>query len=253
MKNKKVKSIFISDLHLFNKFCKADILSKFLKEYECENLFLIGDILDFYVKNITLDKDQINVIRKILTKAKRGTNVNYILGNHDETLEKIMDFNINIENIKFHKEFVYTSNNKNILLTHGHILDLPIIRNLYLIGDFCYNVLLHINHFYNVARKLLGFDYFSLSQKVKDSVKDAVKFIEDYENSIVKYTKQKKCEAVICGHIHKAEIKTLEGIPYLNCGDFLESCTAITEDYHGNFTLLQYKNNEFVEIKNIKL
>ena len=245
----KYKSIFISDLHLNTRFCKSDILAELLKTYQCDNLFLVGDILDLYVKGINLPKSQINVIRKILTKAKRGTNVVYILGNHDASLDELLDFDIDIEGIKIVKEYVYVSNHKRILLTHGHIADLPIVSNLYVLGDTCYTILLHLNSIYNWFRNKLGFGYYSLSQQVKNIVKDAIKFIENYEECIIKHTKSKKCNVSICGHIHQAEIKMIDNILYMNCGDFQESCTAIVEDYDGNFALLKCNEGEFLRVK----
>ena len=245
----KFKSIFISDLHLNTQFCQAEILTQLLKDYQSDNLFLVGDILDLYVKGINLPKTQINVIRKILTKAKRGTNVVYILGNHDDSLKELLDYEINIEGIKIVKEYVYETNDKHILLTHGHIADLPIVSHLYMLGDFCYTLLLHLNSIFNWFRKKLGLKYFSLSQKIKNNVKDAIKFIENYEDCIIKHTKSNNCSAVISGHIHNAEIKLIDNIVYMNTGDFVESCTAIVEDYEGNFSLLKYQDNEFIKIK----
>lgn len=243
------KSIFISDLHLNTQFCQADILIKLLKETNCDNLFLVGDILDLYVKGINLPKNQINVIRKILTKAKRGTNVIYILGNHDDSLSELFDFDVNIEGIKIVPEYVYETNGKRILLTHGHIADLPIISKLYVLGDICYTALLHLNSVYNWFRKLLGLNYFSLSQRIKNNVKDAIKFIENYEVCIIKHTIGQECDYVISGHIHNSDIKMVDDILYMNCGDFVESCTFIGEDYNGNFSLYQFKESEFVKIK----
>lgn len=244
----KVKSLFISDLHLNTKFCKAEALVQLLKTYECENLFLVGDILDFYVKGIHLPKQQMNVIRKILTKAKRGTNVVYILGNHDESLVELLDYDVNIDNLKIVNEYIYETNKHKILLTHGHIVDSPIVSNLYVLGDYCYTAVLYLNDGYNFIRKMFGFKYHSLSQKLKSSVKDAVKFIEDYEKCIVNHAKTLNCNVVLSGHIHQATMKKIDKMCYMNTGDFVESCTAIIEDYDGDFKLLKYNNNGVFEV-----
>jgi UDP-2,3-diacylglucosamine pyrophosphatase LpxH len=247
----KIKSCFISDTHLNSPFSKAEVLSKFLKLYDCDNLYLVGDILDFYVKGFNIDKHQLDVIRKIATKAKRGVNVVYVLGNHDEILSHVLEYDVNIINIKFVHDYIYETGGKRILLTHGHIMDIPIVRHLYLFGDACYHLLLQINSSYNWIRGLFGMKYYSLSQKIKDSVKTAISFIEDFEHSLIEYTKSKNCDACITGHIHKAEMKRVEDVVYMNCGDWVESCTAVIETLDGEFQLIQYIDGEFKTIKNI--
>lgn len=220
----KIKSLFISDLHLNTSFCQSDKLLSLLKEYEYENLFLLGDIIDFYPKKFYLPIEQINVIRKILTKAKRGVKVFYILGNHDSVIESFLGYTINIENIQILSEYVYYSNNRKILLLHGHVADLPVVSNLYHLGDLGYTILLYLNSVFNLIRKLIGLPYFSLSQKIKHSVKNSVKFIGDYGNCIIEQAKRKDCDMVISGHIHKPELKIVNDATYANCGDFQESC-----------------------------
>jgi|GEM_PF-2056101 len=251
------KSIFLSDIHLFSRHCKAEILSKFLKEHKSDNLFLIGDILDLEkikYNRFYCDKHHIDIIQRILKLTKKGlTQIYYITGNHDYEVKHLLRYNFNLENIQILEEYEYQTHDKKIILLHGDGFDLPIIRSLYFIGDFAYSFMLDINHWFNKFRQLLGLPYWSLSKKLKHSVKDAIKYIEDYENSIYEYCEHKKYDGLISGHIHKNRLDFINGKYILNCGDFVETCSAILETYEGEFILVEYINNEFKEIKRIKI
>lgn len=235
----KVKSLFLSDIHLNSPFCKADLLLDILKKYECDNLFLLGDILDFYVKGFNLPNNQLQVIRNILKKAKKGVKVIYVLGNHDDILQQYIEL-INIEGIDVCVEYIYETNNKKYLLTHGHIADLPIVKELYRLGDLGYSILLTFNHFYNTIRKILGLEYFSISAKIKSGVKQSLSFIEDFEHNLVKISSYKGCTGVIAGHIHSPTIKKINNMDYINCGDWVESCSFIIETKDGEFKLQKH-------------
>ena len=239
MKKTKVKSLFLSDIHLGSGWCKAEQLTDLLGKYKFDNLFLIGDILDLYPKKLNLTAVEVNLIHKVLKLSKKGVNVVWVLGNHDDKLHSLLNYTDNILGIKLCREHVYTSECGNeILLTHGDLVDLPLVRRIYHLGDFCYTAALTINHWVNIFRKLVGLDYFSLSQKLKDSVKDVVKFIGDYEHRIVEYTKYRGFTVVVAGHIHKAGIKDIDGVTYMNCGDWVESCTGIVEGLDGEFYVI---------------
>lgn len=249
------KSVFISDLHLFSKHCKSDILNEFLKQYKSDKLFLLGDIFDFLrlKKKFICNKSQMDVIHRIFKKARHGTKIVFLIGNHDHDIKQFLDYNISIENISICNEYEYVTNGKKFILFHGHGLDLPIIQYLYVLGDWGYNLLLDINHWFNTFRNLIGLPYWSLSQRIKHSVKNAIKYIEDYENNLLTFCKSGKYDGVISGHIHKARLDYIENKYIFNCGDWQESCTAIVEDFDGNFILLQYVNDRFKEVKKIKI
>jgi UDP-2,3-diacylglucosamine pyrophosphatase LpxH len=242
-KKRKVRSIWISDTHLGTRGCKADYLLAFLKAHQCENLYLVGDIIDGWhmKKNAYWPQAHSNVIRRILTLAKRGTRVVYVTGNHDEFLRKYSDSefgNISLVNRAEHK----TRNGKRLLVLHGDEYDVVVRYHKWiaLLGDFSYRMLLILNRWYNQARHRLGYDYWSLSSYIKHRVKKAVSFISDYEQALAMECKRKGYDGVVCGHIHHAEIRQMDGIVYHNCGDWVESCTALIETQAGAIELVHW-------------
>jgi UDP-2,3-diacylglucosamine pyrophosphatase LpxH len=241
-----IKTLYISDIHLNTPFCKAESLLTLLKQYKYDNLIMVGDILDLYPRSIKLTKPEQEVISKILTKAKKGVRVVWVLGNHDDKLMSIIDLIDGVGGIEVCNELHLTSGDRRLLVIHGDIVDLPVVKHLYFLGDYCYTAALFINHWYNGLRKLFGFGYYSLSAELKKGVKDVVKFICDHENRIVDYAQHKGFDTVISGHIHHAEIKEINGVTYMNCGDFVESCTAIIETHEGEFQLVRFNGEEFV-------
>lgn len=244
MKNRrKVKSLFISDIHLGCKYTKAEELLRFLKEIEPENLFLIGDIIDGWKmsQKVYWNDTYSFIIKRILGMIRSGTKVYYISGNHDEFLRK---FTPNVfGHLEICDEMVYqTMSGKRMLIIHGDIFDQLTIKAkwLYYLGDWAYSFAMWLNNKYNQIRRLLGYPYWSLSLMLKQNVKSAVNFINSFEHYIIKYTKDKKCDGVICGHIHTPCIKIIDDTMYCNCGDWVESCTAIIENNDGKieqFTL----------------
>jgi UDP-2,3-diacylglucosamine pyrophosphatase LpxH len=207
---------------------------------------MVGDILDLYPKSVKLTKIEWEVVNKILDKASKGVRVVWVLGNHDDKLIPIIDLIDGAGGIEVCNELHLTSCERKVLVIHGDIVDLPVVRHLYFLGDYCYTVALFISHWYNGLRKLFGFGYYSLSAELKKRVKDVVKFICDHENRIVEYAKHKGFDTVISGHIHHAEIKEIDGVTYMNCGDFVESCTAIIENFDGEFQLVRFNGKEFI-------
>jgi UDP-2,3-diacylglucosamine pyrophosphatase LpxH len=246
MLEKKYKSIFISDIHLGTRGCKADILCNFLKHNKCENLFLVGDIIDGWrlERKFYWPQSHSNVIRRFLTEAKRGTNVIYIAGNHDELLRKLIPFNISLGDIQIKNYHRYQAlDGKTYLVIHGDMFDTAIqnkLKFLYHLGDFIYDRLLEINHVVNWVRKKLKRPYWSLSAYLKGKTKEAVAYMSDFEELISEYCKKKKADGIICGHIHKAMIKEMNGIIYMNDGDWVESCTALVEHYDGRWEIVNY-------------
>lgn len=238
------KSIFISDIHLGARGCQADALCSFLKEHTCDNLFLVGDIIDGWQlkKRWYFPQSHANVIRRILTAAKRGTNVYYILGNHDEAFRKFLQFDIEIGNITLLDRFDYTAvNGKKYLIIHGDFFDALMVSNKWLmhIGDNVYNLMIWFNTHFNSVRLKLGMKYWSLSNWLKQNTKEALNFIHNFEGHVSGYCKDHNYDGIICGHIHTAEIKLIDGIEYMNDGDWVESGTAIVEHTDGVFELIK--------------
>jgi len=240
----KYNSVFISDLHLGTRGCKSEELLKFLQSFECENLYLVGDIIDFWKlkSGIFWPKQHNKIIKKFFKLANHETNVIYIPGNHDENLRDYIGSNFN--NVQIKEEDIYTSiNGKKILVLHGDKFDAVVCSNKWLavIGSEGYELLIYLNRWFNNIRNLLGLPYWSLSAFIKHKVKNAVNVIFNYENILLHHAKERGMDGVICGHIHHAEIKENEnGITYYNCGDWVESCTALVEDLDGNFSIIKF-------------
>ena len=239
------RSIFISDVHLGTRGCKAEYLLSFLKQNECENLYLVGDIIDGWRirSKFYWPQSHNNVIRRILTKAKRGTNVIYVTGNHDEFLRNWVSFDLNVGDIKIVNHAVHESaDGKNYWVIHGDSFD-GITRYhkwLAILGDHAYAALLTINIWFNWIRRKCGFGYWSLSSFVKQKAKQAVNFIHNFEDSVIGEAINRGYDGVICGHIHKENIKDVNGKIYMNCGDWVESCTAIVEHNDGKFEVIRW-------------
>lgn len=239
------KSIFISDIHLGTRGCSADELCVFLKNNTSDNLYLVGDIIDGWrlSKKWNWPQSHSNVIRRILTASKRGTNVFYILGNHDEVFRKFLSFELDVGNIKVSNEEKYIGiDGKKYLVTHGDFFDGLMLDKKWLmhIGDTLYDFMIWANIHFNKIRKILGMDYWSLSNFLKQNTKEAVKFINKYENHLAEYCIENDFDGIICGHIHKAEIKMIDGIIYMNDGDWVESRTALVEHIDGKWEIINY-------------
>lgn len=237
------RSIFISDVHLGSKGAKADYLSHFLKFNHCEKLFLVGDIIDGWrlKKRIFWPQEHTNVIRRILTKSKRGTDVVYVTGNHDDFLRRYSG--VDLGNIELCDQADYeTARGEKLLVVHGDKYDSVIQTQKWLaiLGDWSYETLVVANRYFNKIRQKFGMGYWSLSSYLKQKVKSAVSFITAYEEAVVKDCQKDGYQGVICGHIHHPEIREIDGINYYNCGDWVESCTAIVETMDGEIKLLQW-------------
>lgn len=241
----KVRSIFISDVHLGTRFSKADELLEFLKIYESQNLYLVGDIIDGWAikRKFVWGQSHSDVIQKILRKARKHTNVFFIAGNHDEFLRPFLPIVLG-ENLKIEDEVIYKGlNNKTYLVVHGDMFDSITMTKKWIavLGDYGYDLLLHLNGVVNFARRLFGIHkYWSISKYAKDNIKKSVSFIDDYENILSAHAKRHNYDGVICGHIHKAEQRTINGIEYLNCGDWVENCTAIVETLDGQWKIIDF-------------
>jgi len=243
------RSIFISDIHLGTRGCQAEALCAFLKENTCENLFLVGDIVDGWrLKNRWyFPQSHANVVRRIFTAAKRDTKVYYILGNHDEAIRKFLNFDITIGRIKILNRYDYlAANGKKYLVVHGDMFDglmMPNKKWIMHLGDAAYNFLIWCNTHFNTVRGWLGLPYWSLSKFLKSRTKSAMNYINSFEDHVADYCYKKGYDGAVCGHIHTAEMKTINGIEYKNSGDWVESCSALLEHENGEWEVLFYKYN----------
>lgn len=237
------RTIFISDVHLGTRGCKAEHLLSFLRSHECEALFLVGDIFDIWrlKKTWYWVQSHNDVVMEILRKAQNGTKVVYVPGNHDEGGRDYCG--LQLANIKIAREDVYeTLDGRKLLVIHGDDFDgiVKYAKWLAHLGDTAYNLALSLNHWFNLLRRRLGYPYWSLSAYLKSMVKDAVQYIDNFERALAEEARRRKLDGVVCGHIHRAEIRHIEDILYCNSGDWVESCTALVEDERGRLQIVHW-------------
>ncbi|NDB82170.1 MAG: UDP-2,3-diacylglucosamine diphosphatase [Alphaproteobacteria bacterium] len=249
-------SIFISDIHLGSKGCKAEILVNFLKYNTADKLYLIGDIVDGWKiqqNKWAWKQAHTNVVRQILGHAKQGTEVFYIAGNHDEFLRPMIPYGISFGRIHIFNQTIHNGiDGKRYLVIHGDLFDgiTRLAPWISFLGDKAYDLLLSINTAFNYWRHRFGFGYWSLSQFLKQRVKQAVDFIFHFERNLTDYCRKRGFDGIICGHIHKPEIKTIEGIVYMNDGDWVESCSALVEHLDGHWEII-YWTKELQDVDTI--
>ncbi len=233
---------WISDVHLGTRGCKAVALIDFLRVHDFEKLYLVGDLIDIWAlrRGIYWPQEHNDVIQKLLRKGRKGTEIIYIIGNHDEFLAK---FYGNFASVTLQQNDVHvTADGRRILVIHGHELD-TIVQNLgWLahVGDIGYHILMRCNGLVNFFRRRMGLGYWSLSAYVKAEVKNVVSFIGQFEESVVRYSREWNVDAVLCGHIHTPAIRKIENTDYFNTGDWVESCTALVEHFDGRIELLNH-------------
>lgn len=237
-----VRTAWISDVHLGTRSSNARALLDFLRDHEIETLYVVGDLIDVWQlrRGIYWPQQHNDVIQKILRAARKGTRVFYIPGNHDEF---VSEFYGDYGNITIQKQAVHmTADGRRMLVIHGHELDTVVqhVKWLAFAGDLGYQFLLSLNPAVNFVRRRLGFGYWSLSAYVKKRVKDAVSFIGQFEKAIVRYAEDYSVDAVLCGHIHSAVIRQFGSVTYYNCGDWVETCSALIEDESGVIELVSY-------------
>ena len=246
MSQKTYRTIAISDIHLGTKACKAEYLNNFLKHNSCDILYLVGDIIDGWrmqQNNLKWYQSHTNVIRRILGHAKRGTEVIYIAGNHDEFLRPLIPFGASFGRVKICNQTTHTGiDGKRYLVVHGDLFDgiTRLAPWLSILGDKAYDFVLNLNTKFNWIRHRMGFGYWSLSLYLKHRVKKAVDFMFQFEQNLANYCKKKGYAGVICGHIHRAEIKEINGVVYMNDGDWCESCTALVEHWNGKWEIVTW-------------
>jgi UDP-2,3-diacylglucosamine pyrophosphatase LpxH len=241
----RVRSIFLSDIHLGTPACQAGALLEFLKAHETEQLFLVGDIVDFWAirrRGVYWSTEQNTVVQKILKRARHDVKVVFVPGNHDEALREHVGTSFG--NIRVERDYVHVAaDGKRYLLIHGDEFDqvTKYHRWLAILGDHAYDILVRLNRWLSWARRRLKVPgYWSLSGYAKRKVKRAVSFIFDFEDSVLRHARERGVDGVICGHIHSATIREQGGLTYLNCGDWVDSCTAIVEHESGAMQLVRW-------------
>lgn len=238
-----IRTVFLSDLHLGTSGCQADMLLDFLRRYDAETIYLVGDIVDGWRlrKGWYWPQSHNDVVQKLLRKVRKGARIVYVPGNHDEFLRDYagMTFGgIEILDRAVHE----APDGRKYLVIHGDIFDVVVVhaRWLALLGDWAYETALRVGQGVSYVRRKLGLPYWSLSAWAKQRVKTAVNFIGSFETCLAEEARRSGAEGVICGHIHHAAERDLDGIRYLNTGDWVESCTALIEHVDGRMEILRY-------------
>lgn len=244
---KTYKSIFISDVHLGTKDCKAKELNDFLKKNSSDNLYLVGDIIDGWKieqNRLKWKQSHTEIVRRVLTLSKRGTRVVYIAGNHDEFIRPLLQYSLDFGLIEFHNQITHEGiDGKKYLVVHGDLFDgiTHLAPWLGFLGDRAYDIMLSLNTQFNWVRHRFGLGYWSLSKYLKTKVKKSIDFIFQFEENLAAYCKKRGFDGVICGHIHYAEIKEINGVTYMNDGDWVESLTALVEHHSGEWQIITWK------------
>ena len=242
------RAIWISDIHLGTSGCKAEFLLDFLRVNESDQLYLVGDIVDgWQLKRGWYWKQSHNdVVQKVLRKARKGTKVTYIVGNHDEVLREFLGLRfgeILIENEAVHE----LRDGRRLWVTHGDLFDgvIQYAKWLAYLGDTAYTVALKVNDHFNYLRHKMGMSYWSLSQYLKHRVKNAISFITAFEEALTTEARRRGYDGVVCGHIHRPEIREIDGTLYCNDGDWVESLSALVETHEGELKLVYWAHRRF--------
>lgn len=237
------RTIWLSDFHLGTRECKAEFLLDFLRHNDSDTLFLVGDVIDGWALARSWNWKQLHndVIQKILRKARKGTEVIYLPGNHDEFAHDYTG--LSFGHVRVESEVVHTlADGRTFLVLHGDLFD-GVIRHakwLSVLGSKAYRGLLKVNRLVNFVRAKLGMPYWSLSAYLKHRTKRAVQFIADFESNMVQTARTYKANGIVCGHIHFPEIRNIEDCVYANAGDWVENCTALVEHFDGRLELVRW-------------
>ncbi len=237
------RALFLSDIHLGTRGCQADALLDFLRLHDAETIYLVGDIVDGWrlQKTWYWPQSHNDVVQKLLRKARKGTRIIYVPGNHDECFRDYCGTHFG--GVEVMLEAIHeTADGKRMLVIHGDKFDGVVLYAKWLarLGDWSYITLLKLNTVFNTVRRRFGLRYWSLSAYLKLKVKNAVQFIGTYETAVAEEARRKGVDGVICGHIHHAEIRDIDGILYINDGDWVESCTAVVERHDGRFEIIRW-------------
>ena len=240
---RRYRTIWISDLHLGTKGCNAELLIDFLDHTDSDTMYLVGDIIDGWrlKKKFYWPAAHNDIVRRILKRARRGTRIVYIPGNHDEMFRQFTGMNfggVEIRRAAFHT----TADGRRLMVLHGDEFDAVMLAHRWLafVGDALYHLLMGLNHWVNLVRRWFDLPYWSLSKVAKHKVKNAVEFISRYEEVVARAAGERGVDGVVCGHIHTAEMRDFNGVAYYNDGDWVEGCTALVEHFDGRMELLHW-------------
>jgi UDP-2,3-diacylglucosamine pyrophosphatase LpxH len=240
---RRYRTIFISDVHLGTRGCNDRLLIDFLDHVDSEMLYLVGDIIDGWrmKKRYYWPERHNAIVRRLMKRAKRGTEVIYIPGNHDEMFRQFSGMNfggVQIRNQAIHT----TADGRRLLIIHGDEFDAVVMAHKWLAfaGDAAYEFLMKLNVVVNTVRRRFGLPYWSLSKHAKHKVKNAVEFISRFEEAVAHEAKTKNVNGVVCGHIHTAEVRQYSEVTYYNDGDWVEGCTALVEHFDGRMEILHW-------------
>jgi UDP-2,3-diacylglucosamine pyrophosphatase LpxH len=236
----RLRTVFLSDIHLGSRDCRARELLEFLASVEVDYLFLVGDVVDLWSlrKSFYWPQEHNEVLRTVLDMAREGTEVTYIPGNHDEELREFCGSVFG--NLRIRRRDVHvTADGREFLVLHGDEFDTVVKCSRWLArcGAFAYDLTMHVNRFMNAGRSLFGLNYWSLAGYLKLRLPNAVRYVEAFEHAAAQAASQRGLDGIVCGHIHRAGIREIDSVLYCNDGDWVESCTALVEDMNGRLSL----------------
>ncbi|BAJ82611.1 putative hydrolase [Acidiphilium multivorum AIU301] len=239
------RSVFISDIHLGTRGSRADFLADFLRRTSAEHIYLVGDIIDGWRlrRGWYWDRHHDDVINLLLRHARAGAKITYVPGNHDELVRRYLHLGLEIAGVRFAEEAEHvTAAGERLLVIHGDQFDSVVryAKLLAVLGDWAYTGALALNRWFNIARARFGYPYWSLSAYLKRQVKEAVKAIDRFEVALAAEASARGFDGVVCGHIHHPEMRVVNGVRYINDGDWVESCTALVEHHDGRLELLDW-------------
>jgi UDP-2,3-diacylglucosamine pyrophosphatase LpxH len=244
---RRFRTLFISDVHLGTRGCQADCLLDFLRVHDADTIYLVGDIVDGWALRASWywPQPHNDVVQKLLRKSRKGSRIIYVPGNHDEFLRNY--YGTHFGGIEVVEQTVHEgADGRRYLIIHGDIFDLVVQNARWLahLGDRAYDFAIRMNRFVNMFRRMFGRPYWSLSQWAKLKVKNAVNYIGAFERTLAAEARRCETDGVICGHIHFATMRDEHGIRYINCGDWVESCTAVVEHEDGQFEIINWANSQ---------
>jgi UDP-2,3-diacylglucosamine pyrophosphatase LpxH len=236
----RLRSVFISDVHLGSKDCRAKELLEFLGSVETDYLFLVGDIVDFWSlrRSFHWPQEHNDVLRMVLAKAREGTKVIYVPGNHDDDIREFCGSQFG--NLRIHRKYVHaTADGREFLVMHGDEFDTAVKCSRWLarFGAVAYEFTMRINRGVNLCRRALGMPYWSLATYLKLRLGNAVRYVQAFEAAAAQAARSRGLDGIVCGHIHRAEVREIDGVTYCNDGDWVESCTALVESIGGELSL----------------
>jgi UDP-2,3-diacylglucosamine pyrophosphatase LpxH len=239
----RVRTVFISDLHLGTRACQADLLLDFIRSVQCDTLYLVGDIVDGWKLKSGWHWPQSHndVVQKLLRMARKGTEIFYLGGNHDS---RVLDFcGVHFGGVRVGRDAVHeTADGRRLLVTHGDAFDQVAVHSGWraFAGDWGYRALIGANSLSNVLRRRLGLGYWSLAAHVKSRTVHALAFVRRFEEALAAEARRRGLDGVVCGHIHVAAMRDIDGVLYINDGDWVESCTAVVEHMDGRLELMNW-------------